>query len=151
LEAELQREKWRKHVAQRQVASYQEELEERTVVDPEEIVSMHAIIDDYEIKESRHQAQLQEQHNTIKSLEKKVVDLTKQLEKPGKPGRGCSAAALQRALRDQDRRLSNFKQEKEELEAAINILGTHREKWKHLIDILQQKMNAPCRECQKMN
>jgi chromosome segregation ATPase len=150
LEAELEREKWRKHIAQRQVASYQEELEERTVVDPEEIVSMHAIIDDYEIKESRHQAQLQEQYNTIKTLEKKIVDLTKQLEEPGKPGKGCSAAALRTALRDQDRQLSNLKQEKEELEAASYILGTHREKLKHLIGILQQKMNAPCRECQKM-
>jgi hypothetical protein len=127
LEAELEREKWRKHIAQRQVASYQEELEE-----------------------SRHQAQLQEQYNTIKTLEKKIVDLTKQLEEPGKPGKGCSAAALRTALRDQDRQLSNLKQEKEELEAASYILGTHREKLKHLIGILQQKMNAPCRECQKM-
>jgi hypothetical protein len=143
LEAELEREKWRKHIAQRQVASYQEELEERTVVDPEEIVSMHALIDDYEIKESRHQAQLQEQHNTIKNLEEKVADLTKQLEEPGKPGKGCGATALRTALKGQDRQLSNLKQEKEELEAAIDILGTHREKWKQLIEILRQKMNAP--------
>jgi DNA repair exonuclease SbcCD ATPase subunit len=150
LEAELEREKWRKHVAQRQVASYQEELEERTGVDPQEIVSMHAIIDDYEIKESRHQAQLQEHQNTIQSLEKKVVDLTKQIQEPGKPGNGSSAAALRTVLRDQDRHLSNLKQEKDDVKAAIYILGTHREESKRLIDILQQKMIAPCKECQKL-
>jgi chromosome segregation ATPase len=150
LEAELEREKWRKHVAQGQVASYQGELEKRKAVDPEEIVFMHAIIDDYEIKESRHQAQLQAQQNTIQSLEKKVVDLTKQLEEPGKPENGSSTAALLIVLRDQDRHISNLKQEKGDLEAAIYILGTHREKSKQLIDMLQQKMNNPCKECQKL-
>ncbi|PMD27863.1 hypothetical protein NA56DRAFT_721683 [Hyaloscypha hepaticicola] len=150
LEAELEREKWRKHVAQRQVASYQEELEQRTVVDPEELASMHAIIDDYEIKESRHQAQLQEQQNTIQSLEKKVVDLTKQLEEPGKPGNECNVAALRTVLGDYNRHLSNLKQEKEDLEAAIYILGTHRGKSKHLIETLQHKMIAPCKRCRKL-
>ncbi len=90
LEAELEREKWRKHVAQSQVASYQEELEERTGVDPQEIASMHAVIDDYEIKDSRRQAQLQQQQqqNTSQSLEKKVVGLTKQLKNRESPGTG---------------------------------------------------------------
>ena len=111
---------------------------------------MHAIIDDYEIKESRHQAQLQEQQNTIQSLEKKVVDLTKQLEEPGKPGNECNVAALRTVLGDYNRHLSNLKQEKEDLEAAIYILGTHREKSKHLIETLQHKMIAPCKRCRKL-
>jgi chromosome segregation ATPase len=145
LTRELQRESWRKHEAQRQVATYQQELEEREVADPGEIATMHATIDDYEIKTLCHQDELQERESTIQNLEAKVAELNAKLEQRGRE-KAESIAAVRIVFRHQGRVISTLKEEKEKLEA---VLQNQNEDWKELARVfneLKQGLDALCKD-----
>ncbi|KAE9380108.1 hypothetical protein N431DRAFT_394621 [Stipitochalara longipes BDJ] len=118
LQNDLELEKWDKRETQKIIISSQERLDKQQVSHRKEMVAMHKIINNHEIKRLNALNELEEQDKIIRDLRGQNVKLTTKLNQRREEAAN-NDAALRTVFNDQERRARKLEEEKENLERKL--------------------------------